>query len=153
MKSALAFIAWLGISLSAGIVGSQFLPGEWYASLAKPAWNPPSYVFAPVWTTLYIMMGVAAWLVWRRAGFRSAPVALGLFLAQLPVNALWSFLFFGIHRPLLALLDLILLWGLIVVVGLAFRRVSALAAGLLIPYLLWVSFAGILNFSLWRLNT
>lgn len=153
MKSALAFIAWLGISLSAGIVGSQFLPGEWYASLAKPAWNPPSYVFAPVWTTLYIMMGVAAWLVWRRAGFRSAPVALGLFLAQLPVNALWSFLFFGIHRPLLALLDLILLWGLIVVVGLAFRRVSALAAGLLIPYLLWVSFAGILNFTLWRLNT
>ena len=152
MKSILALIIWVAVSMSTGIAGSQFLPGEWYASLAKPAWNPPNYLFAPVWTTLYILMGVAAWLVWRRKGFSGAGGALSLFLAHLLFNALWSYLFFGIHRPLVALVELALLWGLILALILMFRRHSAPAAALLIPYLLWVSFAGVLNFTLWRLN-
>lgn len=128
------------------------MPGEWYASLAKPAWNPPSAVFAPVWTLLYAMMGVAAWLVWRQVGLREAALPLSLFLVQLVLNALWSYLFFGLHRPDLALLDIVTLWVAILVVLVLFWRVSIPAGILLLPYLCWVGFASFLNFTLWRLN-
>jgi benzodiazapine receptor len=105
-----------------------------------------------VWTLLYALMGIAAWLVWRVGGFEANRGALTLFLLQLLVNALWSWLFFGWHLGGLALADVLLLWGLILATLLAFWRVSRVAAGLLLPYLLWVSFATALNFSVWRLN-
>ncbi len=152
MKNAIGLAGWLALSFAAAFAGSRFMPGEWYASLAKPAWNPPSAVFAPVWTLLYAMMGVAAWLVWRQVGFRGAALALSLFLVQLVLNALWSYLFFGLHRPDLALLDIVTLWVAILVVLVLFWRVVVPAGILLLPYLCWVGFASCLNFTLWRLN-
>ena len=152
MKNAMGLAGWLALSFAAAVAGSRFMPGEWYASLAKPAWNPPSAVFAPVWTLLYAMMGVAAWLVWRQVGLREAALPLSLFLVQLVLNALWSYLFFGLHRPDLALLDIVTLWVAILVVLVLFWRVSVPAGILLLPYLCWVGFASFLNFTLWRLN-
>ena len=152
MKNAIGLAGWVALSFAAAFAGSRFMPGEWYASLAKPAWNPPSAVFAPVWTLLYAMMGVAAWLVWRQMGFRGAALPLSLFLVQLVLNALWSYLFFGLHRPDLALLDIVTLWVTILVVLVLFWRVSVPAGILLLPYLCWVGFASFLNFTLWRLN-
>jgi tryptophan-rich sensory protein len=133
-------------------VGSRFRPGDWYASLAKPAWTPPGALFAPVWTALYLAMGIAAWMVWRRGGRSRAP-ALALYLVQLALNALWSYLFFGLHRPGLAFLDIALLWAAILSVLFLFWRVKAVAGALILPYLLWVSFAACLNFAIWRLNS
>ena len=128
------------------------MPGEWYASLAKPPWNPPSFVFAPVWTTLYVLMGIAAWLVWREAGFSGARAALSLFLVQLVLNALWSYLFFGMQKPMFAFFEIIVLWCMILATLVAFWRVRPMAGVLLIPYVCWVSFASVLNYQLWRLN-
>jgi tryptophan-rich sensory protein len=149
---ALGLVLWIVASMAAGWVGSRFMPGEWYAALAKPSWNPPGAVFAPVWSTLYILMGVAAWLVWRKAGFAGAPVALGLFVFQLVLNALWSYLFFGAHRPDLAFVDIVVLWLAILVTTIGFWRVSVPGGVLLLPYLFWVGFASALNLQLWRLN-
>jgi tryptophan-rich sensory protein len=151
-RSTLGLVSWLAVSFAAAWIGSRFMPGAWYASLAKPAWNPPNAIFAPVWTVLYVLMSVAAWLVWRRAGFAGAGAALVLFLGQLVLNALWSYLFFGLHRPDLALLDIVLLWVAILVVAVLFWRVDWRAGALIVPYLLWVGFASFLNFALWRLN-
>lgn len=148
----IGLIFWVSISLSVGWVGSRFSPGEWYVALAKPSWNPPSSVFAPVWSTLYVIMGMAAWLVWRRVGFSGAGVALGLFVFQLILNGLWSFLLFGLHRPDFAFLEIVALWLVILVTMIAFWRVSTPAGLLMVPYLAWVSFASALNFQLWRLN-
>ena len=151
-KSALGLLGWLVVCFSAAAVGSRFLPGAWYATLTKPAWNPPSSVFAPVWTVLYAAMGVAAWLVWRRSGFAGAGAALTAFGAQLVLNALWSYLFFGLHRPGVAFADIVALWVVILVVAVLFWRVDWRAGALIVPYLVWVSFATCLNFALWRLN-
>jgi translocator protein len=143
---------WILLPLLAGAFGSLFQPGQWFAELAKPTWNPPSWVFGPVWTTLYILMGVAAWLVWRRGG----PIARGaltLFVVQLVFNAAWSWLFFGLQSPGLAFLDIILLWLLIIVTTVAFWRVRMAAGVLLLPYLAWVTFATALNFAIWRMNS
>ncbi|MGD8415384.1 MAG: tryptophan-rich sensory protein [Candidatus Latescibacterota bacterium] len=148
----LGLIFWIAISLGAGWVGSRFPPGEWYAGLAKPAWNPPNSVFAPVWSILYVLMGVASWLVWRRAGFSGAPVALGLFGCQLVLNALWSYLFFGLHQPGFAFLCIIALWLAILATMIGFWRHSVPSGLLLLPYLCWVGFASALNLQLWRLN-
>ncbi len=128
------------------------MPGEWYASLRKPSWNPPGWIFGPVWTALYAMMAVAAWLVWRRGGFAAQRRPLGWFLAQLALNAAWTPLFFGLHWPGVAFAEIVLLWLAIVATLAAFRRVSRTATLLLVPYLLWVTFATVLNFTLWRLN-
>jgi translocator protein len=152
MKSALALLGWLAVSFGASLVGSRFMPGEWYAALAKPAWTPPNWIFAPVWTLLYALIGLSAWLVWRRTGFSGAGPALSLFLVQLALNALWSYLFFGIHRPGLAFLEILVLWAAILATLILFWRVNAASGLLLLPYLLWVSFAAGLNFVLWRLN-
>jgi len=152
VKSLIGLIFWLGASLAAGWVGSRFQPGEWYAALAKPSWNPPNFVFAPVWSTLYVLMGLAAWLVWRRAGFLKARVALGVFLFQLFLNTLWSYLFFGLHRPDFAFIDIVALWLTILLNAFVFRRISTPAALLMLPYLIWVSFASVLNLQIWRLN-
>jgi tryptophan-rich sensory protein len=128
------------------------MPGAWYASLAKPSWNPPNAIFGPVWSVLYVLMGVAAWLVWRKAGFSNAGAALILFVVQLVLNALWSYLFFGLHRPDMAFLDIVALWVVILVVAALFWRVDRIAGGLMVPYVAWVTFASYLNFVLWRLN-
>lgn len=128
------------------------MPGAWYEGLVKPSFNPPDWVFAPVWTLLYILMGVAAWRVWKRSGFSGAKAALLAFVGQLGLNALWSYLFFGVHRLGTALVEIALLWGAILGVILLFRRTDRVAAGLLVPYLLWVTFAALLNLQLWRLN-
>ncbi|HVF27526.1 MAG TPA: TspO/MBR family protein [Pyrinomonadaceae bacterium] len=126
---------------------------NWYAALAKPSWNPPNRVFGPVWAILYLMMAIAAWLVWRRKGsVAAADVPLALFAVQLVLNALWSYLFFGLHRPDLAFAEIVLLWAAILATLLAFRRVIPLAGWLLLPYLLWVTFGAFLNFTIWRLN-
>jgi len=122
------------------------------AAAVRPEWAPPSSWFGPVWTVLYALMSAAAWLVWRADGFREARGALTLFLLQLAPNALWSWLFFGWHRGALAFADILLLWVLIIVTLIAFWRVRALAGALLIPYLLWVSFASALNYAVWQLN-
>lgn len=126
---------------------------EWYPALAKPSFNPPSWVFAPVWTALYLAMGVAAWLVWRRGldtpGVR---VALLAFLVQLALNGLWSLLFFGLRSPGLAFAEIVVLWGAIGVTTLLFFRQVAAAGWLMTIYWAWVTFAAVLNLSIWRLN-
>ena len=144
------------ISEMAGIVGTVFttpsIPG-WYAGLVKPAINPPAWVFAPVWTTLFFLMGVAAFLVWNKGiGHKNVKIALGIFVGQLFLNTLWSFIFFGSHNPGLAFVEIIFLWLTILATIIAFAKISKLAAWLLAPYILWVSFAGFLNYSLWQLN-
>jgi tryptophan-rich sensory protein len=123
---------------------------SFYAQLSKPSWAPPARVFGPVWSVLYALMGVAAWLVWRSPG--SKRLALGLFGAQLAVNALWSWLFFAWHRGALAAVDVLALVALIVATIVAFWRTSRLAALLLVPYLVWVSFASVLTWAVWRSN-
>lgn len=153
-KQVVGLVAWLVASfIAAGIGGAATVTaGTFYAQLVRPEWAPPSWVFGPVWTVLYALMGIAAWLVWREAGFRAARTGLILFVAQLALNALWSWLFFGWHRGALAFADIVLLWALIVATLVAFWRVKPLAGALLVPYLLWVSFAMALNYSVWQLN-
>lgn len=145
---------WLIITFIAAAIGgaASVNAGSFYTRLVLPQWAPPPWVFGPVWTVLYALMGVAAWLVWRADGFRAARGALTLYVVQLALNALWSWLFFGWHRGALAFADIVLLWVLIVVTLIAFWRVRALAGALLIPYLLWVSFALALNYAVWQLN-
>lgn len=128
------------------------MPGAWYASLQKPSWNPPGWLFGPVWTLLYVLMAVAAWQVWRRGGFKANRVPLACFLVQLALNAAWTPLFFGLHQPGWAFVDITLLWLAIVFTLVAFWRAHRVSAWLLAPYLAWVSFASILNFTLWRMN-
>ncbi|MGV8075574.1 MAG: TspO/MBR family protein [Syntrophobacteraceae bacterium] len=152
-KNALGLVGWLAVSFSAALIGSRYVPGEWYASLAKPSWNPPNAVFGPVWSVLYALMGVSAWLVWRRAGFTGAGRSvMGLFFVQLVLNALWSYLFFGLHRPDIAFFEIVVLWVAILVVVVLFWSVDRVAGVLMLPYLAWVGFASCLNFALWRLN-
>ncbi len=139
----------LGVGMFAGWVTAPAV-ASWYPTLNKPSWNPPSWVFGPVWTALYIMMGVAAWLVWRTKD-RIAP-AMILFFSQLALNFAWSFLFFGARSPWLGLVDITMLWLALVATMLAFFGRSTLAGLLMVPYLAWVSFAALLNFTIWRLN-
>lgn len=147
-------IGWLAASYVTSAIGAaaSIQAASFYAELQRPDWAPPGWVFGPVWITLFTMMGIAAWLVWRRAGFRAARVALTLFLVQLVFNAAWSWLFFGWRLGGLAFADILFLLGLIAATLAAFWRHSRLAGALLVPYLLWVGFAAVLNFSVWRLN-
>lgn len=153
IKSWLGLVFWLAVSFSAALFGSQFPPAAWYQGLAKPAFTPPDWLFGPVWTVLYAMMGVAAWQVWRDKGFSGAGAALALFVGQVILNGLWSFIFFGLQRPGLAFGEIILLWLAIGATLAAFWRTKPAAGLLLAPYWLWVSFAAVLNFYLWRLNS
>lgn len=155
LRTLLGLAAWLGLAFSAAALGAAatIRAGAFYTQLARPAWAPPAWLFGPVWTLLYALMGLAAWLVWRDRGFRGAGApALALFLAQLAVNALWSWLFFAWRRGGAATLDIAVLWLLLVATVLAFRRVRRLAAVLLLPYLAWVTFAAALCLAIWRLN-
>lgn len=153
-KQVLGCVAWLAVSFIAAAIGSaaSIQAGSFYTQLVRPEWAPPPDVFGPVWSVLYAVMGIAAWLVWRVGGFRAARTALTLFLLQLAVNALWSWLFFGWHLGGVAFADIAMLWVLIVATLVAFWRVRPLAGVLLVPYLLWVSFAFALNYSVWQLN-
>jgi tryptophan-rich sensory protein len=153
MRNSIALVVFLVVVFIAASFGAIFQPGAWYAGLEKPAFNPPNWVFAPVWTVLYVLMAVAAWLVWRERGsVAAAAVPLAAWLVQLVLNALWSWLFFGQHEMGLALVDITALWFAIVVTIALFWRVNHLASWLLVPYLAWVSFAMLLNAALWRLN-
>lgn len=144
---------WIAISYLPAWFGAQFSSGQWYDTLVKPDWSPPAWVFGPVWTVLYLLMGVAAWLVWKRAGFAKARIALALFLVQLAFNAAWSWIFFGLRQPGAAFAEIMLLWLLILATLTAFWRHHRLAGSLLLPYWAWVSFAALLNFAVWRLNS
>ena len=139
---------------AAGLGGLATAPQipTWYAQLAKPTWTPPDGVFGPVWTLLYAMMAVAAWLVWRPGGFAAAKLPLVLFGIQLGLNTLWSLLFFGLQRPGWAAIEIVLLWVAILATTSAFWARSRAAGGLMIPYLLWVTFAVVLNFVIWQMN-
>ncbi len=141
------------LCFSAGWIGNSLgMPGEngWYDSLQKPAWQPPGIAFPVVWSALYLLMGIALWLVWLRVGIDG--VAVPLFGGQLAFNAMWSGFFFGLQEPLAALVVLILLWVLLVFTVRAFWAVRPAAGAIMLPYLIWVSFAGVLNFEIWRLN-
>lgn len=148
----LGLAGWTLLSFLPAALGGFFSPGEWYAQLRKPTWNPPGWIFGPVWTALYATMAVAAWLVWRRGGFSAQGKALGLYLVQLFLNALWSPLFFGLRLPGLAFAEIVLLWLAILGTVAIFWKVHRAAGVLLIPYFAWVTFAAVLNFELWRLN-
>lgn len=153
-RQVLGFIVWLAISFIAAAIGAvaSIRADSFYVSLVRPAWAPPAAVFGPVWTALYASMAIAAWLIWREGGFRHARSALTLFLVQLALNAVWSWLFFAWRLGALAFIDILLLWILIVATVVAFWRGRPLAGALLVPYLLWVSFAAALNYSVWQKN-
>lgn len=150
----IGLIVWLVICFSASAVGAiaSMQARSFYGQLVQPNWAPPGWLFGPVWTVLFVLMAIAAWLVWRSAGLRSQPIALPLFLVQLVFNALWSWLFFAWHLGAMALVNIVILWLLIAATMVFFFRVNLIAASLLIPYLLWVSFAAALNYSVWQLN-
>ena len=149
LTQAVALFVFALLVAAAAAVGSMFMPGAWYASLAKPSWTPPNAVFGPVWTVLYVMIAVAGWLVWR-AGDRG--LALAAWAVALVLNASWSWLFFGRQAMGLAFLDIVILWCAIALFVAAARRSSALASLLFVPYLVWVTFAAALNLAIWRLN-
>lgn len=153
-KNILGLLVWLALCFIAAAIGgaASIQAGPFYMQLLRPEWAPPPGVFGPVWSVLYAMMGVASWLVWRQAGFQAARTALLLFMVQLAVNTLWSWLFFGWHRGALAFADILLLWALIAATVITFWRVRPLAGALLLPYWLWVSFAAVLNYAVWQLN-
>lgn len=148
-------VSFIVISQAAGLLGTLFtapaIP-EWYATLTLPALAPPNWIFGPVWTTLYIFMGIAAFIVWRERHSANTRTALSVFFVQLVLNALWSIIFFGMQSPALAFAELCVLWSAIIATIILFRRISRTAAVLLVPYLLWVTFAGYLNYSIWMLN-
>ncbi len=150
MKSAIALGVFLVCAFLAAGTGYFFPPAEWYAGLQKPFFNPPNWIFGPVWTTLYVLMSVAAWMVWQRTGWRHR--AIHLWFVQIALNALWTPLFFGLHWLGVAMIEMAVLWVFILLTLLAFRKVSKPAAWMMVPYLAWVSFAWVLNAALWRLN-
>ena len=140
------------VCFAAASSGAFFRPGTWYEQLAKPSWCPPNWLFAPAWSLLFIMIAVSGWLVWRNVGFAGAGLAFAIYGGQLLLNAAWSAIFFGARRVDIAFGELVMLWISILATILSFYQIYPDAAYLLIPYLCWVSFAGLLNFSIWRLN-
>lgn len=145
----------IGICLGAASLGASVTTPEidgWYMMIEKPAWNPPDWIFGPVWTSLYLMMAVAAWLVWKPNGFKAAATGLSLFAVQLGLNVAWSWIFFRLHAPGWAFVEIVILWSAILATTVAFFQKSKIAGGLMVPYLAWVSFASVLNFTIWRLN-
>jgi tryptophan-rich sensory protein len=153
LRIALVLMTCLVVGYLSGMVTRESIT-TWYPTLVKPVFNPPNWVFAPVWTTLYIMMGLAGGLVWNKIDTNEKVVktAFKYFIFQLALNAAWSFIFFYLHNLFLALIELILLWLMIFEVYNQFKKIDKRAGMLLIPYLLWVGFAGVLNFSIWWLN-
>jgi benzodiazapine receptor len=136
-----------------GSIWTSSSVGAWYGDLRKPSFNPPNWIFAPVWSVLYFLMALSAWLVWCGTDWGGRQLPLTLFFAQLALNAAWSGLFFRLRRPGMALVEILFLFAAIVATGLSFRSVSGLAFWLMVPYALWVVFAALLNFKIWQLNS
>jgi translocator protein len=152
LQKIISLIAVLILTFGSAAFGAQFMPGDWYAALQKPPLTPPNNVFGPVWTVLYALMSVAAWLVWQRTTWAGQRPAMALYLFQLALNAIWSYLFFGLHSPGIALIEIGLLWGMIIATTVLFFRANSSAGFLMVPYLAWVTFAAYLNAGLWWLN-
>ena len=153
-KQALGLLGWLALSFAVSFIGAlaSFQAQSFYGLLSQPAWAPPPWLFGPVWTLLYAMMAVSAWLVWRQRINKSVVLPLCCYIVQLTVNGLWSWFFFGQQWIGVALVDLLLLVLLVVIAMVLFFRSNRKAGFLLIPYLLWISFAAALNFQIWILN-
>lgn len=153
-KQIIGLIVSLVLCFSASAIGAfaSIQAQSFYGGLVQPSWAPPGWLFGPVWTILYAMMAIAAWLVWRQGGFKTNPKALWLFLIQLALNALWSWLFFAWQQGLWSFVNITILWLFILLTILAFWRINKLSGALLIPYLAWVSFATGLNLAMWQLN-
>ncbi len=151
-KDILKILVSVGLCYAVAFISSRFEPGIWYQALAKPAWTPPSWVFAPVWTILYTTMGLAAWLVWRQGSIAAAGLPLSVFVLQLILNGLWTWIFFGQRNIGLAFAEIVILWILILITLILFWKRQALAGIMLLPYLVWVGFAALLNYAIWRLN-
>ncbi|MBB4595166.1 TspO/MBR family protein [Xanthomonas cannabis] len=147
-------LGWLALCYAVAGLGAlaSIQAASFYAELQRPAWAPPGWLFGPVWTALYGMMAVAVWLVWRRGGWAGARLALGMFVLQLALNGLWSWLFFAWHMGAWAFADIVLLWLTLAATIGVFAKQNSVAAWLLVPYLAWVSFAAALNYSVWQLN-
>lgn len=156
LESFVTFVLIIGITVgggaAVGLIVGGFTGDPWYDSLQKPSWNPPNSVFGPVWTMLYILMGLAAFLIWRRGGFFKQALPLSFYTVQLVANFSWTFIFAEAHELLLAFIEICCLWVLIVATAVLFGRVRKISAILLAPYIGWVTFAGVLNFEFWRLN-
>ncbi|UCG95086.1 MAG: tryptophan-rich sensory protein [archaeon] len=150
------FIISVAITNAAGFIGSFFTApniGSWYATINKPGFTPPNWVFAPAWTTLFVLMGISLYLVWEKGiEKKEVRIGIGVFGVQLFLNILWSLIFFGLQNPFYALLEIIALWLAILATIFLFYRISRKAGYLLAPYIIWVSFAGFLNYSIWILN-
>ena len=153
-KSILGLVIWLLITFAAAGIGAvaSANAGEFYGNLSRPGWAPPASLFGPVWSVLYLLIAVAAWLVWKEGGFRGASLALSMMILQLAANALWTWIFFAWHRGALAFVEIIVLWILIVITMILFWRVRPVAGALFVPYLLWVTFASALTYSMWQRN-
>ncbi len=153
-RQAAALLVWLLVVFAAAAVGALATRSApaFYGQLARPEWAPPAGVFGPVWTVLYLLMAVSAWLVWREQAAAGRKAALGIFFAQLGANALWSWLFFAWHDGALAFAGVLALLGLVVMTAVAFWRIRRAAAGLLLPYTAWVSFASALTWAVWQAN-
>lgn len=151
---AIGLAGWLLLTFAAAALGglASASAGDFYGALVRPAWAPPGWLFGPVWSVLYLLMGVAAWRVWRERGMAAARAALGVYVLQLAANALWTWLFFVWRQGALAFAEILVLWVLIVATIGLFRRIDRVAAALLWPYLAWVSFASALTFASWQLN-
>ncbi|MDH0170042.1 tryptophan-rich sensory protein [Stenotrophomonas sp. GD04145] len=151
---ALGLAGWLTLTFVAAALGARasISASDFYSTLSLPAWAPPAGLFGPVWTVLYALMAVAAWLVWREKERRPNMVALVLYVVQLAANTAWSWLFFGWKQGALAFVDILALLALIIATVIAFARIRTLAAILLLPYLLWVGFAAVLNYAVWQAN-
>ena len=155
LTSIIVLLGLVVLCVGSGFIGSLFTASSvdsWYQDIEKPGFTPPSWVFGPVWSALYVIMAVAAWLVWREREHASVAPALTLFFVQLALNFAWSLLFFGMESPLAGLIDIAALWLALAATIVAFWRVRPLAGMLLLPYFAWVSFAAALNFEIWRLN-
>ncbi|HOE65418.1 MAG TPA: tryptophan-rich sensory protein [Candidatus Hydrogenedentes bacterium] len=155
IKQIAALLGFIALAFTAPAVSAVLFvsrPDDWYYALNKPWFNPPNWIFGPVWSFLYCTMGIAAWLVWRKGEAQALWLPMGLFGLQLLLNTLWTPLFFGMHRPGLALMDIGALWIAIAATTLSFYPISRMAACLFVPYWLWVSFAALLNAAIWWLN-
>ena len=151
-QSWLSLLPFVALCFAVAAIGSWFTTGSvktWYAGLQRPDWTPPDWIFGPVWTVLYLLMAISAWLVWSAVGWGAA---LTLFTIQLMLKALWSLMFFGMHRVGAAYAEILLLWMMLIATAVAFLPVSLLAAWLLLPYIAWVAFASYLNFRIWQMN-
>ena len=152
LVSTIGFLGFILLVVAVASTGAFFKPGSWYESLHKPIWTPPSLLFPIAWTILYFLIAISGWWVWRNFGFTGAQAGMTFFAIQLVLNAAWSWLFFGLHRMDLAFLDIVLLWLAILGSIISFYAVQPGAAYLLIPYLVWVTYAAALNFVVWQLN-